>query len=60
MPDFSVGICLQGGTEHPHGLACSLLFNIAVRSGDIVDSNRRRLDRNKLERAIAVDTVRLD
>lgn len=32
------GVYLQGGTEHTHGLSSSLLSNIAVRSGEIVDS----------------------
>lgn len=34
----SGGIYLQGGTEHSHGLTSSLLSNIAVRSGELVDS----------------------
>jgi L-ornithine N5-monooxygenase len=37
-PGLSCGIYLQGGTEHTHGLSSSLLSNIAVRSGEIVDS----------------------
>jgi L-ornithine N5-oxygenase len=37
-PDLRCGIYLQGGTEHTHGLTSSLLSNIAVRSGEIVDS----------------------
>lgn len=37
-PDLPCGIYLQGGTEHSHGLSSSLLSNIAVRSGEIVDS----------------------
>ncbi|MFI8566220.1 lysine N(6)-hydroxylase/L-ornithine N(5)-oxygenase family protein [Rhodococcus sp. NPDC078407] len=35
-------IYLQGGTEDTHGLTSSLLSNIAVRSGEIVDSIARR------------------
>ncbi len=31
-------IYLQGGTEHTHGLTSSLLSNIAVRSGEIVEA----------------------
>ena len=40
------GIYLQGGTEHSHGLTSSLLSNIAVRSGELVDSlaSRAMLD----------------
>ncbi|AOR31529.1 L-lysine 6-monooxygenase [Streptomyces fodineus] len=37
-PEMRCGIYLQGGTEHTHGLTSSLLSNIAVRSGEIVDS----------------------
>ncbi|MGH4033334.1 lysine N(6)-hydroxylase/L-ornithine N(5)-oxygenase family protein [Actinomycetota bacterium Odt1-20B] len=36
--DLDVGIYLQGGTEHTHGLGSSLLSNIAIRSGEIVES----------------------
>lgn len=32
------GIYLQGGTEHSHGLSSSLLSNIAVRAGEILDA----------------------
>jgi L-ornithine N5-oxygenase len=32
------GIYLQGGTEHAHGITSTLLSNIAVRSGEIVES----------------------
>lgn len=32
------GIYLQGGTEHTHGMSSSLLSNIAIRSGEILDS----------------------
>ncbi|KAA0084467.1 L-lysine 6-monooxygenase [Mycolicibacterium sp. P9-64] len=37
------GLYIQGNTEHSHGLTSSLLSNIAVRSGEIlqsIDSNR--------------------
>ncbi|HEY3871182.1 MAG TPA: SidA/IucD/PvdA family monooxygenase [Actinocrinis sp.] len=37
-PELQCGIYLQGGTEHTHGLSASLLSNIAVRSGEIVES----------------------
>ncbi|WP_051819885.1 lysine N(6)-hydroxylase/L-ornithine N(5)-oxygenase family protein [Streptomyces sp. NRRL S-920] len=37
-PEMRCGIYLQGGTEHTHGLTSSLLSNLALRSGDIVDS----------------------
>ncbi|MEU5958557.1 SidA/IucD/PvdA family monooxygenase [Streptomyces sp. NPDC047525] len=37
-PEIRCGIYLQGGTEHTHGLTSSLLSNIALRSGEIVDS----------------------
>ncbi|MFG2351152.1 lysine N(6)-hydroxylase/L-ornithine N(5)-oxygenase family protein [Streptomyces phaeochromogenes] len=46
-PEMRCGIYLQGGTEHTHGLTSSLLSNIAVRSGEIVDSVvARRAGRN--------------
>ena len=39
-------IYLQGGTEHTHGISSSLLSNVAVRTGEIVESMvaRRRAD----------------
>jgi L-ornithine N5-oxygenase len=37
-PGMRCGIYLQGGTEHTHGLTSSLLSNIALRSGEILDS----------------------
>ena len=36
--DVSVGIYLQGGTEDTHGLSSSLLSNVAIRAGEVVDS----------------------
>jgi L-ornithine N5-oxygenase len=36
------GIYLQGATEHAHGLSSSLLSNVAVRAGHIVDSMVKR------------------
>jgi L-ornithine N5-oxygenase len=36
--DIAGAIYLQGGTEHTHGLSSSLLSNIAVRCGEIVES----------------------
>jgi L-ornithine N5-monooxygenase len=32
------GLYLQGGTEHSHGITSSLLSNVAVRGGEILDS----------------------
>lgn len=37
-PELQCGVYLQGGTEHSHGLSSSLLSNIAVRAGEIVES----------------------
>lgn len=37
-PELTAGIYLQGGTEHTHGLASSLLSNCAVRAGEILAS----------------------
>lgn len=36
--NLACGIYLQGATEHSHGLSSSLLSNVAVRAGEIVDS----------------------
>ncbi|WP_409180699.1 lysine N(6)-hydroxylase/L-ornithine N(5)-oxygenase family protein [Amycolatopsis sp. VS8301801F10] len=46
-PDLPGGIYLLGGTEHTHGLASSLLSNIAVRSGEIVESVLSRRSRRE-------------
>jgi len=40
-PTVRAGIYLQGGTEHTHGLSASLLSNIAVRAGEIVEAVTR-------------------
>lgn len=37
-PDITAGIYVQGATEHTHGLSATLLSNVAVRSGEIVES----------------------
>lgn len=37
-PEIGAGIYLQGGTEHTHGITSSLLSNVAVRAGEILDS----------------------
>ncbi|MEV7940333.1 lysine N(6)-hydroxylase/L-ornithine N(5)-oxygenase family protein [Kitasatospora sp. NPDC088264] len=37
-PELECGIYFQGGTEHTHGLSSSLLSNMAVRGGEVVDS----------------------
>jgi L-ornithine N5-oxygenase len=42
--DLSGPIYLQGGTEHTHGLSSSLISNIAVRCGEIVESIARQVD----------------
>jgi len=39
---LSCGIYLQGATEHVHGLSSSLLSNVAMRAGHIVDSMVKR------------------
>ena len=52
-PDLSCGIYLQGGTEHTHGLSSSLLSNLAVRSGEIVNSiTDRRKQAGQAEKAL--------
>jgi L-ornithine N5-oxygenase len=35
---------MQGGTEHSHGITSSLLSNVAVRAGEILESVRSRRD----------------
>ncbi|MGH8904548.1 MAG: lysine N(6)-hydroxylase/L-ornithine N(5)-oxygenase family protein [Egibacteraceae bacterium] len=42
------GIYVQGGTEHAHGITSTLLSNIAIRSGEILQSI---LDRVRIDRA---------
>ena len=37
-PEIQAGIYLQGPTESTHGISSSLLSNIAVRAGEIVDA----------------------
>ena len=37
-PPTSGSLYIQGNTEHTHGLTSSLLSNIAIRSGEILDS----------------------
>jgi L-ornithine N5-monooxygenase len=39
--EIAGSIYLQGGTEHTHGLSSSLISNIAVRCGEIVESIAR-------------------
>ncbi|WP_017541162.1 lysine N(6)-hydroxylase/L-ornithine N(5)-oxygenase family protein [Nocardiopsis halophila] len=36
--EVTCGIYLQGGTEHTHGISSTLLSNIAVRTGEILES----------------------
>lgn len=36
--ELTCGIYLQGGTEHTHGISASLLSNIAVRVGEILEA----------------------
>ena len=38
VPGTQAGIYLQGGTEHTHRITSSLLSNVAVRAGKILDS----------------------
>ncbi|WP_306208548.1 lysine N(6)-hydroxylase/L-ornithine N(5)-oxygenase family protein [Actinoplanes sp. RD1] len=37
-PGLRVGVYLQGGTEHTHGITSALLSNTAIRVGEILDS----------------------
>ena len=56
-PDVPCGIYLQGGTEHTHGLSSSLLSNVAVRSGEIVDSIVARGIEQDAERSLLAQTA---
>lgn len=42
-PAVTAGIYVQGPTEHTHGISSTLLSNVAVRSGEIVDSIATRV-----------------
>jgi L-ornithine N5-monooxygenase len=58
--DLRCGIYLQGGTEHTHGLSSSLLSNVAVRSGEIVNSIAdRRSQANLFEKTLNENRSRL-
>lgn len=37
-PEVTAGLCAPGATEHTHGLTSTLLSNVAVRAGEVVDS----------------------
>ncbi|WP_405020631.1 lysine N(6)-hydroxylase/L-ornithine N(5)-oxygenase family protein [Kitasatospora sp. NBC_00070] len=45
---IDVGVYLQGGTEHTHGITSSLLSTLAVRAGEICDSLLLRLTGDEL------------
>ncbi|MFD3534690.1 lysine N(6)-hydroxylase/L-ornithine N(5)-oxygenase family protein [Streptomyces sp. NPDC058664] len=54
-----VGVYLQGGTEHTHGVTSSLLSTLAVRSGEITDSLllRRTAQALRADRGRGIDAV---
>ncbi|MFE5719618.1 lysine N(6)-hydroxylase/L-ornithine N(5)-oxygenase family protein [Streptomyces erythrochromogenes] len=54
-----VGVYLQGGTEHTHGITSSLLSTLAVRSGEICDSLllRRTAQALRADRGLEANTV---
>ncbi|MFI7319008.1 lysine N(6)-hydroxylase/L-ornithine N(5)-oxygenase family protein [Streptomyces venezuelae] len=54
--DLRCGIYLQGGTEHTHGITSSLLSNIAIRVGEILDSVRERSAASAEARPVAGET----
>ena len=37
-PEVTAGLYAPGATEHTHGLTSTLLSNVAVRAGEMVDS----------------------
>lgn len=53
--ELRCGIYLQGGTEHSHGLSSSLLSNVAVRSGEIMDSIISRRALHGAERVVLAE-----
>lgn len=55
VPELQCGIYLQGGTENTHGLASSLLSNIAVRSGEIANAIVDRRMMQGLRQTITVE-----
>ena len=50
--EIAGAIYLQGGTEHTHGLSSSLLSNIAVRCGEIVESIAHEAEFGSMGRAV--------
>lgn len=50
-PPTAGGLYIQGNTEHTHGLTSSLLSNIAVRSGEILQSISQSVSTNQLAAA---------
>ncbi|QGZ52061.1 SidA/IucD/PvdA family monooxygenase [Streptomyces sp. QHH-9511] len=54
-----VGVYLQGGTEHTHGITSSLLSTLAVRSGEICDSLllRRTAEALRADRGKEIDAL---
>ena len=48
------GIYLQGNTEHTHGLTSTLLSNLAVRSGELVDSIVASVRRTEAEATVHI------
>ncbi|MFE6699233.1 lysine N(6)-hydroxylase/L-ornithine N(5)-oxygenase family protein [Streptomyces sp. NPDC057718] len=54
---IDVGVYLQGGTEHTHGITSSLLSTLAVRSGEICDSVLLRSTAQAMRADQARDTV---
>jgi L-ornithine N5-oxygenase len=54
-----VGVYLQGGTEHTHGVTSSLLSTLAVRSGEIADSLllRRTAQALRADRGREIDAL---
>jgi L-ornithine N5-oxygenase len=47
-PRLQVGVYLQGGTEHTHGISSALLSNTAVRVGEVLDSVLQHRDASVL------------
>lgn len=56
-PDSRCGVYLQGCTAESHGISSSLLSNIAVRAGQILDSINRRAASADPRASLAVSAV---
>jgi L-ornithine N5-monooxygenase len=52
-PQVRAGLYLQGPTEHTHGISSSLLSNVAVRAGEIVETIANSCHGHEQEHVVA-------